>query len=264
MLEEYVYSQFLVNYKYLFYLITHTRLGFISVKLSAQKYISDETLFCISGSIMAGRKKKGSRKGKGSKRSLASQGPSEVALAYHGPIWTRKFRENRNMVVVDLQAEGFLTSSAGGVLNNVYTSSSATWANFGTWAGLYDEFRVLGMQLEFFPNNRYSKVTTTCTPGFGVVDHADSTPLTSYAAALAYASNRVLSIEDPWTDRSEYRGSSVPSLIIRMDGAEEAQWLPTSSTSSYLAIKIYFSGLTASTSYGLFLLRGLVQFRGVG
>lgn len=206
------------------------------------------------------RKKKGSPKGKG----LSMAGPSEVAVKYTGPIWDRRFRENRNLVVVDLIAQGAISSSAGGIINNVFTSGSVTWPTFSTWAGLYDEYRVLGMQLEFFPSNRYSKATTVCNPGYGVVDHADSAALTTYAQAATYASARILSLEDPWTDRSEYRGSSVPSLVIRMDGVEEAQWLPVASTSSFLAIKLYFNGLTASTGYGMFMLRGLVQFRGLG
>jgi len=202
--------------------------------------------------------------GKGKGKSLSREGPSETALSYRGPIWDRRFRENRNMVVVDLLAQGSLSSSAGGIINNVFTSSSITWPTFSTWAGLYDEFRVLGMQLEFYPSNRYSKATTICNPGYGVVDHADTTVLTSYAQAATYASARILSLEDPWSDRREYRGSSVPSLVIRMDGVEEAQWLPVASTAALLAIKLYFNGLTASTVYGMFILRGLVQFRGLG
>jgi len=211
---------------------------------------------------MAG-KKHGKSKGR-KKKALASEGPSETALKYTGPIWSARMRENRNMLVVDLQAQGALTSTGGGVINTTWTSSSSTFPNFAAYAGLFDEFRVLGMHLEFFPANRYSKSTTICMPGFGVVDHADGTALTSYAQAATYASNRILSLEDPWTDRSEYRGSSVPALKIRMDGVEEAQWLPTASTSAFIFIKLYFNGLTASTDYGMFILRGLVQFRGLG
>lgn len=99
-------------------------------------------------------------------------------------------------------------------------------------------------------------------PGIGVVDRNDSTPLS--APSILYESTRQLSLEDPWSDRSEYRGSSVPALHIRMDGAEEAQWLSTGSTAAELYVKLYFSGLTASTTYGVYYVRALVQFRGQG
>jgi hypothetical protein len=74
----------------------------------------------------------------------------------------------------------------------------------------------------------------------------------------------MLSLEDPWTDAAEYRGSSVPSLIIRMDGVEEAQWVPVAATSAFLFIKLFFTGLTASTNYGQYIVRGKLQFRGFG
>jgi hypothetical protein len=209
-------------------------------------------------------RRKGSRRSARGSSGASKQGPSDVALKYRGPIWNTRLRENLNSIVVDLFSSGQLTSSAGGIINQVFTSSSTSFQNFSTWAGLYEEFRILGIQLEFYPNNRYSKTTTSCIPGFGVVDHADTSALTSAAQALGYASCRILSVEDPWSDRSEYRGSSVPALRIRMAGAEEAQWLPTASTAGLLAIKTYFTGLTASTQYGLFLFRALAQFRGTG
>jgi hypothetical protein len=193
-----------------------------------------------------------------------SGGPSDLSMVYNGPIASARFLYNKNLVTASLFAEGSLSSSAGGVLNNVFNSGSATWNNFSSYANLYDEFRCLGFQLEFFPSNRYTKATTTCVPVIGVVDRADSNALTSYTGALTYASARMLSLEDPWSSRSEYKGSSVPCLRIRMRGIEEAQWLPVASTFNAMSIKLWASGLTASISYGLFLLRGLIQFRGQG
>lgn len=209
---------------------------------------------------MARRRNKRRSKGK----SAALAGPSEVSLKYTGPVWNSRFREQRNLALIDLNSSGTLTSSAGGLINQVFTSASITFPLFPTWANLYDEFRCLGIQLEFYPTNRYSKTLVNSLPGFGVVDRADTAPLTTATQALTYASCRILSLEDPWSDRSEYRGSSVPALKIRMDGAEEAQWLPIASSGSFLAIKLLFTGLTASTSYGMFLIRGLFQFRGAG
>jgi len=204
-----------------------------------------------------------SQTGRGSPRfPIENQGPSSVALSYRGPIWDGAYHEQRVTRCHLLFATANLNSTAGGVIATVISSSSVTFSNFAAYANIYDEFRVLGMQLEYFPANRYSKTTTVCMPGIGVVDRNDSTPLS--APSILYESTRQLSLEDPWTDRSEYRGSSVPALHIRMEGAEEAQWLSTGSTAAELYVKLYFSGLTASTTYGVYYVRALVQFRGQG
>jgi hypothetical protein len=183
-------------------------------------------------------------------------------LAYHGQIWDGRYHEQLVTRCHLLLATAALSSSVGGIINTVVSSSPNTFANWSSYSAIYDEFRVLGMQLEYFPSNRYSKVTTICMPGIGVVDRSDSTTLSS--ASILYESTRQLSLEDPWTDRSEYRGSSVPALKIHMDGAEEGQWLSTTSTAASLFIKLYFSGLTASSQYGVYYVRALVQFRGQG
>lgn len=177
-------------------------------------------------------------------------------------MWDGVFHEQQVTRCHLLLATAALSSSAAGVINTVVSSSPNTFANWSAYSAIYDEFRVLGMQLEYFPANRYSKTTTVCIPGIGVVDRNDSTTLSG--PSILYESTRQLSLEDPWTDRSEYRGSSVPALIIKMNGAEEGQWLSTGSTAANLYIKLYFSGLTVSTQYGVYYVRALVQFRGQG
>jgi hypothetical protein len=189
---------------------------------------------------------------------------SSLALAYTGPIWNKQLQEQTDLITTTLVFYSGLISSAAGIIAPVYDQSMTSLTGWSTFAGIYDEFRVLGAQLEFFPANRYSKTTTTCIPGVGVIDRDSNGALASTAQALSYSSVRMLSLEDPWTDLSEYRGSSVPALKYKMSGPKEALWVttatPTPTTSP--TIKIYFAGLSTSTYYGAVVARFLVQFRG--
>jgi len=157
-----------------------------------------------------------------------------------------------------------LASNAGGVINAVYDQTMTTANAWTHLAASYDEFRVLAFQVEFFPNNRYTKVTTLCTPLVGVVDRDSNGALLSFAAGFQYASARMLSLEDPWTDAKEYKGSSVPALKWKMDSVEDAVFLTTAAPTPTIkgAIKLYGQNLTASTTYGIVLQRFIVQFRG--
>jgi len=158
-----------------------------------------------------------------------------------------------------------LASNAGGVITQVFDQTMANFVGWADLAVLWDEFRVLAFQAEFFPSNRYSKVAAACVPGYAVIDRDSNGALTSAGAALGYASVRIMNLEDPWTDLVEYRGSSIPALKWNMEGGvQESGWSTTAAPPAATrgAIKLWFSGLSASTSYGIALQRMLVQFKG--
>jgi len=186
------------------------------------------------------------------------------ATRFLGNVWDASFQSNSDLFSTDMLFESTLVSTIGGFISNVFDQSMTGLANWASFASIYHQFRVLAFTLEFFPANRYSKTTTSCQPGFGVVDRDDNSGLISLALAAAFSSARMLSLEDPWTDRREYRGSSVPALIWRMETIDEAAWLSTAAPSGTGrgSIKLFFAGLTASTTYGLVTQRVLVQFRG--
>jgi hypothetical protein len=214
-----------------------------------------------------------SRKGKGkAKTSTAHDTISTIqqaqsplfsnALSYRGPIWDTGAQENDAPIVTNVLFELDLSSDTTGTIASVFSNNPSGFYGWGNFNALYDEYRYLGIQVEYFPVNRYSKTTTTCVPGFAVVDRDDVAPLASQTAALMYESCRVMSLEDPWTDRREYRGSSVPALRMHMDGARESSWITTQTPAATGSIKLYFSQLSASTFYGKVIVRGLFQFRG--
>jgi len=201
---------------------------------------------------------------RGSMSSRSSSDFPATALRYRGPIWDPGAIGNRDIVTANLLFEGTLTSSAGGVISSVYDQSMTGLQGWTQFSQLYDEFRVLGCQLEYFPANRYSRGAIATFPGFGVIDRDSNGALTSTAQAVGYASCRILSLDDPWTDRREFRGSSVPSLSYRMDAVNDGLFITTAAPTPATkpTIKLYITGLTATTNYGIVIQRVLVQFRG--
>lgn len=186
---------------------------------------------------------------------------SSHALSYAGPLAMAGSAYQNAPIVAPLFYTGTIGSDAVGTLTSVFNNDPSVYADWSNYASLYDEYRYLGIELEFFPYNRYSKTTTTCTPGVGVVDRDDTTSLASLALGFQYESALVLSLEDPWTDRRHYRGA-LPALKMKMDGPRESLWITTAAPVATGCIKIRFEGLSSSTTYGRILVRGLFQFRG--
>jgi len=195
-------------------------------------------------------------------RRLAQPSPS--VLKYLGPVWDPGAVGNLDMITANLVYNTTLTSSAGGIISQSFDQTMTGLAGWAYIGAAYDEFRVLAMQLEFYPFNRYSKTTTVCTPGVGVVDRDSNAALTSLAQGFGYASCRILTLEDPWADRRTYKGNCEPPLVFKMDGVNDSSWITTATPTPSVKpnLKVYFTGLTPSTSYGMAVQRVLVQFRG--
>jgi len=214
--------------------------------------------------------KKGKSKGKKPADSVlvihsprAALSPISAAkIMYDGPVTIPRSKLQEDITVVNMFLQANFSSSAAGTNQLVATNDPSFCYEWGSFDTLWEEFRVLGFDFEFFPSNQYSKTTTLCVPGCGVIDHESTGALASLQAGFEHGSCRMLSLENPWTDRGDYGGSRAPSLKWRMASSEEAVFTPTSTTLSNGAIKFYFGGLSASIVYGLYLLRFLVQFRG--
>lgn len=178
--------------------------------------------------------------------------PSESAQVYKGPIILKNMKEEAELYTVPLRFTGVISSSAGGIIDSYYTSdpSSYALAEWTSMAGLYGEYRVLGMQMDFAPYNRYSKTTVVCTPLLVLSDRESPTSLLgSYQNAMSHESSRILTLEDPWKHK------------IKMMNADESQFIATSSPAAKFAIKFYADGLSVSTAYGRAFVVLLIQFR---
>lgn len=208
------------------------------------------------------RKWKSRGKGKSERGGFSMAGPSSSVVDYHGPTKVPKGIDNLDTYMMAFSVMLGLSSNAGGVIATEYDNGMAAYAGWATAAANWDEYRVCSVEVEYFPFNRYSKTTTTCVPILGVVDHDSVGVLTSSLSALQYASVRILSLEDPWTDRRDYPGSRCPSIKMRSSGVEEMSFGTTATTSASRAIKLYGTGLSNSVQYGNILVTAMVQFRG--
>jgi len=194
-------------------------------------------------------KRKAKAKHGKTKRQKTELGPSSIT--YKGPIVPPLARGELD---VHTQLVAFTATLVSDVSGNIATylvnniSGATDWSSLSS---LYKEYRVLGVRIDYMPHNRYSKVTTICTPFVIAIDHSGSTSTpVSYDELIQYGSAVKKSIEDPW------------SMSARMSGTEEAQFRPIGTVTPLFGFKLFATGLTANTTYGRYFYYWLVQFRG--
>jgi len=204
-------------------------------------------------------------KGKGKKRVKdPDAGPSDRSTVYRGPVHPRGWQENIRTSMVECVQLVTLASSAGGVINAVFDQTMTGLSGWTSLANIWDEFRVLKMVVEYVPANRYNRAATTTLPGFAVVDRDSNSAITAAATALGYESVRILGLDDPWLPSGQVMGTCYKPVSWAMNSVEDGIFLTSNVPTPTVKpnIKLYFNGLTASTTYGTALLRVLVQFRG--
>lgn len=192
-------------------------------------------------------------------KALTVVNPAATALAYRGPARMPKAAQSDEMITVQLQIINQVTSTAGGTLNNVYdcvtqAQAATDWASI---AACYNEFRVLSMQVEFIPWNKYNAPTSSTpyllTPIYSMIDRTSATAVASSAIAAGYGS---LKAHEPSTKFMR---------TVKMDDNEEAQWTDVTSTpaaTSRYYIKLWATGMVTSAITHDALNRLMVQFRG--
>jgi hypothetical protein len=156
-----------------------------------------------------------------------------------------------DLVTCFLYEDDALTSSAGGVVSNVFTTNPNTAINWSSFAGIYDEYRVLALHIEYLPSNRYNKSNATLVaPGYIVIDTDDTGAITVRNDAATYTSKKFVSLEMPW------------SMTYRMSTTENSQFITTASPISTSCFKLFFDNLTAAAFWGSVALTYVVQFKG--
>lgn len=192
------------------------------------------------------RNKRGTRR---PRRNARVANPATKQLTYRGPVETRKERYDQDLTIMVLSDFTPISSTAGGIIADVYSSLPSVSASWADCTAVWSEYRVLAHEIQYLPMNQYSKTTTVCVPGVGVLDRRSSTPLASLAASEGFASARRLSLENPWT------------MKINMDNIDEASFIDVGGPVAFNWIKLFFTGLSVSTAYGQVLHRFRIQFR---
>lgn len=182
--------------------------------------------------------------------------PSPNAAVYNGPLRLPGGSTANDVVSVQLNLIGSVASNGSGVFATVFdaysqANSSPDWS---AYAGLYAEFRILSIDIELVPWNRYLWPTTTnLAPVYSVVDRVQSTALASLNDAASHTASVKI-----------HEGGKKFRRSAKMSGTGEADWTSTSSTPNSddrFYIKLYSTGNTASLTLYDYLTRCVVQFR---
>jgi len=181
--------------------------------------------------------------------------PSPSAMAYRGPLRLPNGTTANDVVAVQIQLIGTIASSGAGVVATVFdaysqASSSPDWS---AYTGLYAEYRILSMEIEFAPWNKYNMPTSTAlAPVYSVLERQTSTAIASLTEASSFES---VKIHDPST---RFRRA------IKMGGSGESDFTASTTspnTDDRMFIKLYSSGNTVTTTLYDYLTRCIVQFR---
>jgi len=204
--------------------------------------------------MMPGKKSKG----RGSRRNRSSNNgkfdpanPGSEVIVYTGPFRVPRALSGRDLIVEDFTNTFGYTSSGTGTLTEVWNSDPTSAVDWSAAAGLYTLYRVLSFTLEFAPNVENSVLpSTNYAPLFTVIDNGNNTNLSGYAAAMSYDSCRTHTLNQKWR------------RVVKMDTTDLAEYvLIGGSPASFMQVKTFCTGLTASTTYGTITERYHVQFK---
>jgi len=191
--------------------------------------------------------KKGKSKSHRKRSGAHSNNPSLSTVVFTGKI-DSSFKNEAKVNLELLKWVSSCTSNSSGVINAVIPvnpSNSENWTNF---TNLYDEYRVLLVRAHFVPG--CSALSTPTGELMMTVDHDSAVALSSYAGGFQSTSAVIGPL-----DRKLVRE-------FRMSGTNENQLRNTASPNDVGSIKTFATGVTASTTYGQFMIEYLVQGRG--
>jgi hypothetical protein len=172
------------------------------------------------------------------------------ALEYDGPIIPPGTELALTPYEIVINDTGDLGSTAGGVLLTVYSSNPSGSPNWTGSTDLFSRYRVLAWEVLYIPDNRYNRLTVTTRSVFVAIDRRNATAFTSNDDALELEPE-MLSMDSPW------------KVAIRMDTIQEATFQAVSSPTAFSWVKMYSTGHSISTVYGMVYLRWLLQFMAV-
>lgn len=196
--------------------------------------------------------KKSKTKRKVRRRSTVNNPPGPDVIVYRGPTRLPE-TINPEIKTVELHQGGLVSSSAGTIIDSNLSSNGVRSAgdDFSGWAGLYREYRVLGIRFEYHPNIVDAVIAATVyTPVYTVIDRNDTSATGTYANVESNTSLEIFTLQQKWMRQAKMFSTTEANFIsVAVDPP------------SYFVIKFFATGLTASTNYGRYLSRWIVQFR---
>jgi len=189
-------------------------------------------------------------------KSGQRNGPKQIPAStsvYTGPAvprWCGK--QTHTDIILCWGTQGISSNGASpSIIATVFDSNPSNCANWSDLSAVWSEFRVLAIEVLFKANNRYNKTTQATVPIWIVPDRVPGA-LTSGADACDRESAKLtMGLDDGFKS------------ALKMSGTLEAEFQNTSSPVAYYYIKLFATGLTASTNYGVAMQSWLVQFRNI-
>jgi len=177
----------------------------------------------------------------------------------HNPAHYGRGANSNQITAATVNGAQSFTSTAGGVISIAVPldPSALTTTDWADFSGTYDEFRVLGVQIDLIC--RQPNATTANNIAVMAFDN-DSTPAPTFALVNSYGNSQIFSsiiIHD--------QGRALTKRWWRptSGGRTEILWrdvaTPSTSTGS---IMLYADGLTASSAYWDIAFKFFCEFRG--
>lgn len=194
------------------------------------------------------------KKNRAKKNSTLNTGPSESVVVYRGPLKAPASSAPNDMVTVYMSYINTLTGSSVGLQSYHTTSQVSATNDWSKYAALYDEYRVLGFEVDYWPAAGEGSTQNASASGMWVTTHSTASPwpFTNLQTMSDYGS-----VQPFYT----YKPSK---CSWKMASTEEAQFYPTGSTVSQGSLGFWapYATTTTSAAYGYELIRFAVQFRG--
>lgn len=197
------------------------------------------------------RRRNGARRPRGQRRRSNPTDVSPNAVVYRGPIAPRGGRSQNSTFEIVLTNVTSVDSTAAGSIVNVFGNSLGAFHQSGNFTPIFGEWRVLGVKYTYTPSYMNLPGTLVFAPMAVVVDRNSSSAFTIFNNAADFDSYFPGNPGTPFT------------RTVRMSNPIEADYITTATTTTARWwLKLYASGLTASTTYGYMTTRALIQFRG--
>lgn len=193
-----------------------------------------------------------------SKRKAGKQRPPKApapgATVYSGPIRQQTQGTVDDAVVVRMSYPATVAGTTNGVQMAANNSSLTSCTDWAAYANLYDEYRVLGFSLGYYPHQDPGNSSLVHGAGFRFDTHSSET--------------FVLPTPDVCVQHADWKIAYTGRQFVhqwKMDGIEESVFLNTASAASAPllgTINVTIPNATTASQYGIAVVTYAVQLRG--
>lgn len=208
-------------------------------------------------------KKKGKKKHREGESWVIVRQLSVDSVIYSGKVRNKAEMNNLSLHTVVMTTDAAISTNASGTFALVVGNNPAapggsigacaSWASF---AGAFDEYRVLAFECEWVSTWNQS-ITTASNSIVTVIDYDTFGAIPDYATADRFESMRTWPLQ-------MYDGKR-RKVVVRMNGIENAQFINIGSPVANYCMKFFCTGLPAAANPIIHLfIRYRVQFRATG